>query len=153
MSRREQIRMSEDEIRVFLNEQRTMAVATIGRDGFAHVVAMWYVLVDGKLAFWTYAKSQKALNLCRDPKVTCLVEAGEAYGELRGVQIKGRATLIDDPAGVLRLGETIWERYTGGPLDDAMRQMVAAQARKRVGVIVEPVEVASWDHGKLGGAY
>ena len=153
MSQREQIRMTEDEEQSFLDEQRTMAVATIGRDGFAHVVAMWYVVVDGKPAFWTYAKSQKALNLRRDPKVTCLVEAGEAYGELRGVQIKGRATLIDDPAEVLRLGETIWERYTGRPLDDAMRQMVAAQATKRVGVIVKPVEVATWDHGKLGGSY
>jgi PPOX class probable F420-dependent enzyme len=153
MSRRERIRMSEDEIHAFLDEQRTMAVATIGRDGFAHVVAMWYVFVDGKLAFWTYAKSQKAVNLRRDPKVTCLVEAGEAYGELRGVQIKGHATLMDDPAELLRLGETIWERYTGGPLDEAMRQMVAAQTRKRVGVIVEPVEVTTWDHRKLGGAY
>lgn len=153
MSQREQIRMSEDEIHAFLDAQRTMAVATIGRDGFAHVVAMWYVVMDGKLAFWTYAKSQKAVNLRRDPKVTCLVEAGEAYNELRGVQIKGRATLIDDPDAVLRLGETIWERYTGGPLNDTMRQMVAAQARKRIGVIVEPVEVASWDHGKLGGSY
>jgi hypothetical protein len=69
------------------------------------------------------------------------------------VQIKGRATLIDDPADILRLGEAIWERYTGGPLDDAMRHMVAAQAKKRVGVIVEPVEVATWNHRKLGGAY
>ena len=153
MSRREQIRMTADEMQSFLDEQRTMAVAPIGRDGFAHVVAMWYVLLDNKLAFWTYAKSQKAVNLHRDPNVTCLVESGEAYNELRGVQIKGRATLIDDPADVLRLGETIWERYTGGPLNDAMRQMVAAQARKRVGVIVEPVEIATWDHGKLGGAY
>jgi PPOX class probable F420-dependent enzyme len=153
MSRREQIRMIEAEIQSFLDEQRTMAVATIGRDGFPHVVAMWYTLVDGKPAFWTYAKSQKALNLRRDLRVTCLVETGEAYGELRGVQIKGRATLIEDAADVLRLGEAIWERYTGGPLDDAMRQMVAAQARKRVGVIVEPVEVVTWDHRKLGGAY
>jgi PPOX class probable F420-dependent enzyme len=153
MSRREQIRMSEAEIQSFLDEQRTMAVATIGRDGFPHVVAMWYTLMDDKPAFWTYAKSQKALNLRRDPRVTCLVETGEAYGELRGVQIKGRATLIEDAADVLRLGEAIWERYTGGPLDDAMRRMVAAQARKRVGVIVAPVEVVTWDHRKLGGAY
>jgi PPOX class probable F420-dependent enzyme len=153
MSRREKIRMRDEEIGVFLDEQRTMAVATIGRDGFAHVVAMWYVIVDGKLAFWTYAKSQKAINLRRDPKVTCLIETGEAYNELRGVQIKGRATIIDDPAAVLRLGETIWERYAGGPLNDTMRQMVAAQARKRLGVIMEPVETASWDHRKLGGAY
>ena len=153
MSRREQIRMSEDEIRAFLDEQRTMAVATIGRDGFAHVVAMWYVLLDGKPAFWTYAKSQKVVNVLRDPKVTCLIETGEAYNELRGVQIKGHTTLIEDLDAVLRLGETIWERYAGGPLNDTMRQMVAAQARKRLGVIMEPVETASWDHRKLGGAY
>jgi PPOX class probable F420-dependent enzyme len=153
MSRREQIRMSEVEIHTFLDEQRTMAVATIGRDGFAHVVAMWYVIVDDKPAFWTYAKSQKAVNLRRDPKVTCLVEAGEAYNELRGVQIRGNATLIEDGDAVLRLGEMIWERYTGGPLNDEMRQMVAAQARKRIGVIVEPIEAATWDHRKLGGAY
>jgi PPOX class probable F420-dependent enzyme len=153
MGRREQIRMSDAEIQAFLDEQRTMAVATIGRDGFAHVVAMWYVIVDGALAFWTYAKSQKAVNLRRDPNVTCLVETGEAYNQLRGVQIKGRATIIDDVVAVLRLGETIWERHAGGPLNDAMRQMVATQARKRIGVIVEPVETASWDHRKLGGAY
>jgi len=153
MSRREQIRMSEAEVQDFLDEQRTMAVATIGRDGFPHVVAMWYTLVDGKPAFWTYAKSQKALNLRRDPRLTCLVEAGEAYGELRGVQIKGRATLTDDPAAVLRLVEAIWERYAGGPLNEMLLQMVAAQARKRVAVHVEPVEITSWDHCKLGGAY
>src|SRR5215831_3184181 len=111
MSRREQIRMSEDELRAFLDEQRTMAVATIGRDGFAHVVAMWYVLVDGKLAFWTYAKSQKAVNLRRQPQVTCLIQTGEAYNELRGAQIKGCGAIIDDFDAVLRLGDTIWERY------------------------------------------
>jgi PPOX class probable F420-dependent enzyme len=153
MGRREQIRMSDAEMQAFLDDQRTMAVATIGRDGFAHVVAMWYVIVDGKLAFWTYAKSQKAVNLRRDPHVTCLIETGEAYNELRGVQVRGRATIIDDPVAVLRLGETIWERHAGGPLTDAMRKMVAAQAQKRIGVIVEPVETASWDHRKLGGVY
>jgi PPOX class probable F420-dependent enzyme len=153
MSRREQIRMSDAEIHAFLDEQRTMAVATIGRDGFPHVVAMWYVLVDGKLAFWTYAKSQKALNLRRDPRLTCLMEAGEAYSELRGVQIKGRATLTDEFAAVQRLGETIFQHYAGGPLNEGMRAMVAAQAAKRVAVIVEPIEIASWDHGKLGGLY
>src|SRR5262249_2848605 len=139
--------------RAFLDEQRTMVVATIGRDGFAHIVAMWYVIVDGKLAFWTYAKSQKAVNLRRDPNVTCLVEAGAAYNKLGGGQSKGQPTLIEDSDAVLRLGETIWERYAGGSLNDAMRQMVAAQARKRIGVIVEPIEVATWDHRKLGGAY
>jgi PPOX class probable F420-dependent enzyme len=153
MNRRDLIRMNDDEIRDFLEEQRTLQVATIDHDGWPHLVAMWYVLIDGQIVFWTYAKSQKAVNLRRDPRLTCLVESGERYEELRGVQIKGRGILNSDPATVQRIGETIYERYTGGPLNDATRQMVAAQAAKRVLVFVEPVETVSWDHRKLGGVY
>ena len=153
MSRRGQIRMSADEVRAFLAEQRIAAIATNGPDGYPHVVAMWYIPTDDALAFWTYAKSQKAVNLRRDPRLTCLVEAGAEYGELRGVQIKGRAVLSDDPAEVQRLGEALWARYSHGPQSDAMRAMIAAQARKRIAVIVRPVAIASWDHRKLGGVY
>lgn len=153
MSRRDLIRMSDEEIQAFLEEQRTLQVATIDHDGWPHLVAMWYVLIDGQIVFWTYAKSQKAINLRRDPRLTCLVESGEHYQELRGVQIKARAILNDDTETVQRIGETIYERYTGAPLNDATRQMVAAQAPKRVLVFVEPVEVVSWDHRKLGGVY
>src|SRR4029079_4706851 len=126
---REQIHMSGDEIRAFLDEQRTMAVATIGRDGFAHVVAMWYVIVDGKLAFWTYAKSQKALNLRRDPRVTCLVEAGDSYGQLRGVSITGRAQSADDYETVFDVGAAVYARYQGD-MTHASRQGVENEARK-----------------------
>ncbi len=153
MSRRDQIRMNSEEIHAFLEEQRTLQVSTIDHDGWPHLVAMWYVLIDDQIVFWTYAKSQKALNLQRDPRLTCLVESGENYEELRGVQIKGRAVLNDDRETVQRIGEVIYERYTGGPLNDATRQMVAAQAPKRVIVFVEPVEIVSWDHRKLGGVY
>lgn len=153
MSRRDLIRMSDEEIHAFLEEQRTLQVATIDHDGWPHLVAMWYVLIDDQIVFWTYAKSQKAINLRRDPRLTCLVETGEQYNELRGVQIKGRAIINDDRETVQRIGERIYERYTGGPLNDATRQMVAAQAPKRVLVFVEPVEVVSWDHRKLGGVY
>ena len=154
MNRREQIAMTPDEIRAFLVERRIASIATNGRDGFPHVVAMWYVPRDQTLAFWTYAKSQKAVNLRRDPHLTCLVEAGEDYGELRGVQIKGHAQISDDPAQVQQLGEELWRRYSsGGELSDAMRAMIAAQARKRIAVLVQPVDVASWDHRKLGGVY
>src|SRR5579864_214987 len=104
MNRRDQIRMSDAEIRAFLEEQRTLQVATIGKDGWPHLVAMWYVLIDDQLVFWTYAKSQKAVNLRRDARLTCLVESGVRYDELRGVQIKGRATLDDDRANVQRIG-------------------------------------------------
>src|ERR1700736_1098684 len=106
MNRRDLIRMNDEEIRAFLEEQRILQVATIGKDGWPHLVAMWYVLINDQVVFWTYAKSQKAVNLRRDPRLTCLVEAGERYEELRGVQIKGQAVMSDDPETVLRVGET-----------------------------------------------
>lgn len=152
MSRRDLIRMSDEEIRAFLEEQRTLQVATIDRDGWPHLVAMWYVLINQQIVFWTYAKSQKAVNLRRDARLTCLVEAGTRYDELRGVQIKGRAIISDDRETVQQIGEVIFERYTGSSNDNT-RQMVAAQAPKRIVVFVKPVEIASWDHRKLGGVY
>lgn len=152
MSRRDAIRMNDEEIRAFLEEQRTLQVATIDHDGWPHLVAMWYALINDQVVFWTYARSQKAINLRRDARLTCLVETGERYDELRGVQIKGRAILNDDPETVRRAAEIIYGRYTG-TLNDATRQMIAAQAPKRVLVFVEPVEIVSWDHRKLGGGY
>jgi PPOX class probable F420-dependent enzyme len=152
MKRRNLICMSDEEIRTFLEEQRILQVATIDHDGWPHLIAMWYVLVNDQIVFWTYAKSQKTFNLRRDARLTCLVETGDRYDELRGVQIKGRAIIINDYETVQRIGAVIWERYNG-PLNDTSRQMVAAQAAKRVLVFVEPVEVVSWDHRKLGGIY
>ena len=152
MSRRNLIRMNDEEIRAFLEEQRTLQVATIDHDGWPHLIAMWYVLIDDQVVFWTYAKSQKIVNLRRDDRLTCLVETGERYDELRGVQIKGRAIINDDRETVQRIGEAIWVRLTGS-LNDNTRQMVEAQAAKRVVVFVKPVEIVSWDHQKLGGGY
>ena len=152
MNRRELIRMSDDEIRTFLGDQRTLQIATIDHDGWPHLVAMWYVLLNDQVVFWTYAKSQKAINLQRDARLTCLVETGESYSELRGVQIKGRANIRDDYETVQRIGLHIFERYTG-LLNENTRQLVAAQAHKRVVVFVEPIAIVSWNHRKLGGGY
>ena len=152
MNRRDLIRMSYEEIRTFLGDQRTLQIATIDHDGWPHLVAMWYVLINDQVVFWTYAKSQKVINLRRDARLTCLVETGESYSELRGVQIKGRANISDDYETVQRIGAVIWERYNSS-LNDTSRQMVAAQAAKRVVVFVEPVEIVSWNHRKLGGGY
>src|SRR5437868_10973520 len=137
MSRRNLIRMSDEEIRAFLREERTLQVATIDHDGFPHLVAMWYVLINNEITFWTYAKSQKAVNLRRDPRLTCMVEAGEHYSELRGVQIKGHALISDDLELVQKVGEAIWERYTG-PLNESTGLMVTTQAAKRVAITVKP---------------
>ena len=115
MNRRDLIRMSDEEIRAFLQEQRTLQIATIDHDGWPHLVAMWYVMINGQIVFWTYAKSQKAVNLRRDPRLTCLVEAGTSYEKLRGVQIKGHAIISDDHATVLKLGEAIYKATGAAP--------------------------------------
>ncbi len=152
MSRRDLIRMTDDEIDTFLDVERIVQVATLDHDGFPHLVAMWYVVINREITFWTYTKSQKAVNLRRDPRLTCLVEAGEDYSQLRGVQVKGRSVLHDQRDYVQTVGQMLWERYTG-PLNASTRSMVVAQAAKRVAIAVKPAEIVSWDHRKLGGLY
>jgi PPOX class probable F420-dependent enzyme len=154
MKRRNAIAMTDEEVHAYLEEQRTLIVASLNRDGTPHLVAMWYVLLDdGAIAFWTYGKSQKILNLQRDPRITLLVESGETYDQLRGVQLTGRAELVEDRETVQRVGVQLRERYSGRPVDDQGREGVARSGAKRVVVIVRPEGTASWDHRKLGGGY
>jgi PPOX class probable F420-dependent enzyme len=153
VSRRDQIRMTDDEMRTFLEDGRDLQVASINADGTPHLVTMWYAVRDGRLAFWTYAKSQKIVNLRRDPRLTVLVATGERYEELRGVSITGQADLVEERDEVISYGEAVYERYWG-PLDnDAVREGVRVMGAKRVVVVVKPEKVVSWDHSKLGGAY
>jgi PPOX class probable F420-dependent enzyme len=152
-SKRDHIKMTAEEMDAYLDEQRTLQVASIDRDGVPHLVAMWFTRWDGRLAFWTYQKSQKVLNLRRDPRLTVMVESGEKYEELRGVMIKGHATIVDDRDEVLRFGEAVYERYWGPIEHEAVREGVRTMGSKRVVIIVEPDMITSWDHSKLGGAY
>ena len=144
--------MSQEEIDEFLQGRHTMNVATLSRDGQPHLVAMWYGFLDGVPAFWTYGKSQKILNLRRDPRLTCLVEDGETYDQLRGVELVGTGELIDDPEIVLKLGIDLYERYTA-PYEDNVREVLAKTAAKRIAVRIDVRDVVSWDHRKLGGVY
>jgi PPOX class probable F420-dependent enzyme len=159
VSRRDQIALDDDECAAYLASQRTVVLASIGSDGAPHVVPMWFCLRDGVVNTWTYATSQKARNLARDPRATLLVEDGERYDVLRGVMVRAEAELIDDPEAVFGVGWDIAVRYAGGeePTDpDAragMEGFVRAQAAKRVAHRFVPVEVTSWDHRKLGGGY
>jgi PPOX class probable F420-dependent enzyme len=153
MSRRDQIKMTDAEVAAFLEEQRTMSVATIGKDGRPHVVAMWYAMIDGAPCFWTFAKSQKAVNLRRDPRLTCMVEAGDVYNELRGVELIAHAEMTEDEDEVLRFGVAQWERYQGVKVGEATLPAVKKMAAKRVVVRIVVDRVVSWDHRKLGGAY
>lgn len=152
MSRRDQIRMSEPEIDEFLAGRHTMNVATLNHDGTIHLVAMWYAVTDGEPVFWTFGKSQKIRNLERDPRITCLVEAGDEYAELQGVEIVGRGTVVRDHDEIMAIGEAVYERYFG-PVTDEIRPIVHQTGAKRFGVRVVVDRVVSWDHRKLEGAY
>ena len=152
-SRREQIRMTDDELREFLDEQRIVSVATLGPKGRPHLVPLWYVPADdGELIGWTYAKSQKARNLERDPRATLQVEEGVQYDELRGVMLECEVAIEREPQAVAdQYGLPLFARYAGdGP---EVRAMVEQQAPKRVGLRFRPTRVVSWDHRKLGGVY
>ena len=144
--------MSDEEVRAFLDEQMVMQCATIGPRGWPHVVALWYVPDGVELRGWTYAKSQKAKNLERDPRATIGIEDGVQYHELRGVMLECDVEVEREPSRVEGYGLALFERYAGG-LGPEIRQMVAAQAQKGVGLRFVPTRVVSWDHGKLGGAY
>ena len=153
MSRRAQIRMTDAEVRDFLAEQRTLQVASINRDGTPHLVAMWYGLIDDDIVFWTYGKSQKIANLRRDPRITCLLESGSKYEELKGVAITGIGKISDDRDFVQRVGAVVFPRYNEGEIDENVRAVLQRMGAKRVAVTIEPSKIVSWDHTKLGGTY
>jgi PPOX class probable F420-dependent enzyme len=153
MSRRDQIRMTPDEMEAFWAQARTLQVASINADGTPHLVPMWFARLGEQLAFWTYAKSQKVVNLRRDPRISVMSESGDTYEELKGVSIIGRARIVEELDEVLRFGEAVYERYWGPINDDAIRAGVRAMGAKRVVIMIEPDRVMSWDHSKLGGGY
>ena len=143
MSRRDQIKMTDEERDAFLRERHVMNVATMGGDGRIHLVAMWYGFVEDQLAFWTYGKSQKIVNLERDPRLTALVESGDAYDELKGVELVGTGRVVRDPEVIQVVGESTWESYTG-PVDDQARHAVGVVGAKRVGPSTTPAATSWW---------
>lgn len=152
MKRRDLIKMSDAEVDEYLAGRHTMNVASINHDGTIHLVAMWYGFVDGNPAFWTYGRSQKILNLKRNPQVTCLIETGDKYEELRGVELVGRAEVVEERDGVHAIGRSVFERYFG-PWSDEVQPYIEQTGAKRFGVIIHVDKVVSWDHSKLEGGY
>jgi PPOX class probable F420-dependent enzyme len=155
MSRRDQIKLSEDEQLELLESERVAVVTSNGPRGWPHSMPLWYVVRDGEIWIWTYAKSQKVKNLERDPRATILVETGFEYQELRGVQIEAEAELIRDPGRVVEYAKEMTVRYSDGieSVEGDAAAALEAQAPKRVAIRFEPKRVASWDHRKLGGTY
>jgi len=153
MKKRDQIKMTAEEERKFLEEAKTMILVSNGRDGYPHPVPMWFVIRDGVPIMSTYGRSQKVLNLRRDPRVTALVEAGEQYQELRGVMIRGRAEIVEDRPVVEDVQVAFAHKYVGGPFPEGGEELIRARAAKRVVIRIVPERITSWDHSKLGGGY
>ena len=149
VSPRPAIAMSGDEVYAFLGEQRSATIATIGPSGQPHLVAMWFAVVGDELWIETKAKSQKAVNLLRDDRVTLLVEAGYTYDSLRGVSLECRAIVSNDAGDLWRVGVSLFERYVG-PYADELAPAVEAMIYNRVAVRLDVIRTRSWDHRKLG---
>ena len=156
MSPRVDVSMSKEELTDFLRSPRTAVLSSNGRDGFPHSVAMWFVSAldreDGEIHMWAYRKSQKVVNLERDPRCAFMVEEGTVYNELRGVLVRGRARVVDDPEGVFDIGRRLYDLYTlpaTGVPSGAAEGELRRQAGKRKGIVLPLEMVTSWDHRKL----
>jgi PPOX class probable F420-dependent enzyme len=154
-NRREQIQLTPDEQLELLDEQRVVIATTIGPRGWPHSMPLWFVVRDGDIWAWTFAKSQKVRNLERDDRCTLLIETGEQYNELRGIQIEARAEIVRDAERVLDFAKELTLRYAEGieDLDGDAEAGLRAQAPKRVALHFLPIRTATWDHRKLGGTY
>lgn len=150
VNQRGQIRMTPEEIDAFLAETHTMNCATMNHDGTIHLVAMWYGFLEGCPALETKAKSQKVANLRRNPQITCLVEEGTTYDQLVGVEIVGRAEIVEDPERMFELGISVFERHNNVQYTPEMKPFVDQMLNKRVVVKIVPERYVSWDHRKLG---
>jgi hypothetical protein len=147
--------MSDEEVAGFLEEHRVAICATNAKDGWPHLMPLWYLVRDGDLWSWTYAKSQKVRNLERDDRVTLEVETGHEYHELRGVMIRARCVVHRELAVVAGVGQDLAVRYGGADaaVGPEAREGFEGQAAKRVALHFVPESIATWDHRKLGGVY
>ncbi len=153
MNRRAEIAIDEAERRRYIADALTIILVSNGRDGYPHAVPMWFTADDdGCVYMTTYGRSQKAVNLRRDPRVALLVESGVRYDQLKGVLIRGRAEVLDDLELAVRVLIRIQTKHVGA-LAEGVEEVMRMQARKRVVLKITPERVASWDHAKLGGVY
>lgn len=148
VNQRQNIVMTDVEITEFIRRSRTLVLASTNAAGAVHLVPMWFGIVDGMICFETKAKSQKVVNFRRDDRASVLIEAGDVYGELRGVSQEGTVELVDDPAFLWKVGLSVWERYTG-PYTANDTQALETMLNKRIAGIFHPVRTRSWDHRKL----
>ncbi len=149
MKQRDAIVMTDDEVDAFLTEQRNATVGTLGPQGRIHLVGMWYAWFDGYVWLETKPRSQKVVNLRRDPRMSFLVEAGHTYDQLRGVALEGDGVVVDDAELLERVCLQVFERYQG-PYTEDLRPVLDVMMHRRVVVRLDIARTRSWDHRKLG---
>jgi PPOX class probable F420-dependent enzyme len=149
--RRAEIRMTPEEQAAFLRPTGKMALSTVGRDGYIHTTALFYAFLGDRVAFLAKKKSQKVVNLRRDPRITCMREDGEKYYELRGITLIGEAEVREDREALWEVGEYLYrERHRGAHDSDAdVDTVIEKSIHNRAVIVVNPKRTISWDHGKL----
>jgi len=152
MSLRDKIKMSEEEITTFLQNQISLQIGTINKDGSPHLTTMWYLYDGDNFIFHTYTKSQKIINLQRDSRITVLTEAGSQYSDLKGIIVYGEAEIIsgkDSTEEVIKYMDIVGNKYIKGQDSAQYLEGMKLQAPKRSVVIIKPSKFISWDHSKI----
>jgi PPOX class probable F420-dependent enzyme len=151
--RRDRIAMNDAEMWAFIESRKSVQVATLHKDGSPHLTTLWFAIADGKIVLETFTKSQKVVNLKRDPRIALLFESGDVYDQLRGVSINATAELVGDVEGVHALHMAVLRRNTPEIPEETLDKVSAGMAPKKTAILVKPERVMSWDHTKLGGIY
>lgn len=153
MSDRRQIEMTPDEVAEFVDDQDVVMVATLGPNGWPHLVPLWFLRDGEDILAWSYGKSQKVMNIQRDPRATLMFEAGSEYTELRGVALECTVEVLEDPAEIAQIGNALTRRYQKGVAsqhgDDGVEALVTKQSARRRALRFRPVRTATWDHSKM----
>jgi PPOX class probable F420-dependent enzyme len=142
------IAMASEELDAFLAQQRTCRVATVGGDGAPHVTPLWFVWDGAALWLTSVVRSQRWTDLQRDGRIAVVVDAGDDFMELRGVELRGRAEVVGEaprtgePVPELEVPERLYaDKYAGGRIFHDGRH---AWLR------VVPDKIVSWDFRKMG---
>ena len=145
--------MNDKEIWEFIESQKTIQVCSLDQHGNPHLVPMWFFTTDKKIILISYSKSQKIVNLKRNPAIAVLLEDGSEYHELRGVSINCMAELVSEPTQVQAMEKKLIARNHPGLTEAAAEEMTSKMSHKKTAIIVTPGKVKSWDHRKLDSDY
>lgn len=142
--------MIDDEVWRFLDEQKILCLATINADNTPHNTPVWYAVYNKKIYFRADDNKVKVRNISRNPRVSCVVEAGVKYTELRGVTIFGRARTITDKKFRKIVNNLLLDRYA---YERNYEDMPEAWRKKyeqadRAIIEISPEKITSWDNRK-----